>query len=177
MNKVDDDPDIVGQEVFAQLNDGLEIDLKKDMLVIDFPLQIRLVHKVIVECLLLRIESSTSISTKEVLIILALKENKKIDIAEMVIRQLMKCWKIKPHAGVIMKLLKFKKVRIPKKNTHLDPHKIISESNFHKMGIYIKDNLWYALDNSMYMHLSCRKKVNWNVQKKSIERDLFKKTC
>ena len=43
MNKVNDDPDIIGlsrQELFVRPNDGLEIDLKRDMLVIDFPLQI-----------------------------------------------------------------------------------------------------------------------------------------
>lgn len=124
-----DDSHVVGlskHDTFVRMNDGINVDVGKDVLVIDFPLQIRLTHKAILECLLPRVGSSTSLTKEDAQTINAIKDNKVIDVAEMIIRYMMNNCSIKPSVSILMKLFKFKKIRILKNSLYPVPLKKIS---------------------------------------------------
>src|SRR5262249_3175760 len=58
------------REIFLEVNDGVGSFKEKDIFSTDFELLIRLLHKAIVDCILPKMGSTTTISTKEGLLIL-----------------------------------------------------------------------------------------------------------
>ena len=69
------------QQLFNLLNDGYETKVDRDVFVLQFPLIVRLLHKIVCSCLLPKQGSRTSISVNEAKIILGMIKGKKVDIA------------------------------------------------------------------------------------------------
>ena len=105
-------------EVMKLLTDGIGQFHAKDIFNTEFELLIRLLHKLVAECILPKKDSPTSISKEEGLVILGMKLKKKIDLPRMILRHMWKNRKHMRYENVIMKILQHKKVKFPKHNSH-----------------------------------------------------------
>ena len=162
LHDVGDDRELISMsrsDVMKLLNDGIGEFKEKDIFNTEFELLIRLLHKIVAECILPKKGSPTSVSKEEALVILSMKLKRKIDLPKMILRHM---WRNKNHmfyGNVIMKILQYKKVKFPKHNAHPQHLKKIGEKVLKHMSIIVKDNFWFSRDGAFYVHPRNRKNV------------------
>ena len=104
------------------------------------------------DCLLPKNGSSTIISKDEAIIILAMKKNLNIDLPTMMLKHMWRTKGNRPYGSVLMKLLKFKKVKLPVDTKFPQSLKKIGEINVKHMNINVKNKFWFAKDGAWYIY-------------------------
>ena len=132
--------------LFTKLNDGFKTDVDRDVFVLQFPLIVRILHKIVCACILPKKGSKTSISIDEGKIIFGMLKGKKVDVAGKILQHSFNNRDRRPYGSLIMNLLKKKKVKIPEKPFRNFPVKRFDKSNLHHMGIHVRKNVWISND-------------------------------
>ena len=122
-------------ELFSIINGNDEIFPDSDVFVHEFELLIRILYKVVRECILPRKGSTTTVTKEDGLVILAMMKKIKIDIAKRILKRIWKDQEYRAYGNVLMEIFKFKGISIPKKIKFPIGLKRIGEKSMHHMQI------------------------------------------
>ena len=156
-----DDHELVAlgrNESMKLLNDGVGKFHAKDIFITEFELLIRLLHKIVIECILPKKGSPTSVSKEEAIVILGMKLKKHIDLPRMILRHMWKNQKHMVYGNIIMKILQKHHVKIPKHVGHPQLMRKIGDKVIKHMSILVKEKFWYSIDGAFYVHPKNRKR-------------------
>ena len=165
------------KNLFTMLNDGFKTEVDRDVFILQFPLIVRILHKLASACILPKKGSKTSISIEEGKIIIGMLKGNKIDIAGKILNHSFNNKERRPYGSLIMNLLKKKKVKIPEKSFKNFPVKKFDKSNLHHMGIHVRKNIWISNDLAVYYdaRYTAREIPEWLRQSRGTFADTLKK--